>query len=590
MTSTIVAVAAICVLEACCPGLLAADVEASSPPTAATLAPGADGTADLQGLIEAQLASGARKVVIPPGRYRVAPRDHVHLRFHRLEDVEIVMTGVEMTCTETTRAVSISQCKNLRISGLAIDYDPLPFTQARITATGPMKEWMEFEILDGYPENKLEERIAIFDGATGELKVSGRYGDCRSFEKIGDRTYRVRRGPNSRHDSQAVSEAVGDILVTNNSFAPGGPIPHAVVCESSRDVSLEDMTVYAANCFCFKEQDCDRTTYLRCRLDRRAPEDDPVKRGWRRLRSANADAFHSTAATRGPQVISCHASHMDDDGVNIHGLYALVVSAEGTTIRLLSHLPKPDLRENEPLELVTYDGVRLPAVTLVGGPEPDGTSSPEIAAFIGRQRMQSGIKKTFSDPDRTVWKITVSEPVRLPLGSVVGPKNRRGSGFVVKDSVFGPNRSRGILIKASEGEISGNTCRDNHGTAIQVSPEWYWLESGNSDDLAISGNVISGCRQTAITIHALAGTGLPAPAGTLNRISVSNNTITTDRLPAIEVSSVKDGAIEGNVVQSTTSGEALRLENNERLEARGNTLDLLHSLRDEERHPNRQPR
>lgn len=571
MTSTVVSVAAICVLAACCPGLPAADIEASSPPATATLAPGADGTVDLQGFILAQLAGGAKQVVVPPGRYPVAPRDRVHLRFHKLEDVEIVMQGVEMTCTETTRAVHISACRNFRLSGLTIDYDPLPFTQARITATGPEKEWLEFEILDGYPENQLKTRIAIFDATTGALKVPSRY-DWQPFERIGARTYRVRRGPGYRFDPNVVSEEAGDFLVTNSTFAPGGQIPHAVVSDDNTAVTIADLTIHSSNAFGFAEHFCDATTYLRCRLEPRPPEHDPVSRQWKRLRSGNADGFHSIGATRGPRIISCHAASMDDDGVNIHGSYAMVASTEGNTIRLLSER-KPDFRQGDPLELMTYDGVRLPDGLLVGEPEPDGTGGPAIAAFFRKQHMIGRIKESLSDPEIKAWKVAVRDPVSLPMGSVIAAKNRSGSGFIVKDSVFGPNRSRGILIKASGGTISGNTCRGNWMTGILVSPEWFWLESGCSDDLVISGNTIIGCRQPAITIHALAGTGKPAPAGALNRITVSNNTITTDRLPAIELSSVKDGAVEGNVVRTTAGGEPIRLENTERVEIRGNTLD-----------------
>jgi hypothetical protein len=57
---------------------------------------------DLQGFIDAKLASGERRIVIPPGRYRVAPRHGAHLRFQDLADVELIADGVEMICTNTS--------------------------------------------------------------------------------------------------------------------------------------------------------------------------------------------------------------------------------------------------------------------------------------------------------------------------------------------------------------------------------------------------------------------------------------------------------------------------------------------------------
>ncbi|WP_289490326.1 hypothetical protein, partial [Klebsiella pneumoniae] len=72
-----------------------------------------------------------------------------------------------------------------------------------------------------------------------------------------------------------------------------------------------------------------------------------MKRESRRMRSGNADAFHSVCAKRGPQIISSKVSYMGDDGVNIRGAYAMVASAEGTTIRLLGK-GKPDFRKDDP--------------------------------------------------------------------------------------------------------------------------------------------------------------------------------------------------------------------------------------------------
>ena len=89
---------------------------------------------DLQGFIDQEIRAGAKRIVVPPGQYRVAPRDRQHLLLRELKDIRIVADGVEMICTETTRAITISHCTNLTLRGLKIDYDPLPYSQGRITA------------------------------------------------------------------------------------------------------------------------------------------------------------------------------------------------------------------------------------------------------------------------------------------------------------------------------------------------------------------------------------------------------------------------------------------------------------------------
>ena len=55
-----------------------------------------------------QLDAGQHRIVIPPGRYRVMPHDRQHLVLQDLTDVQIVADGVEMICTETTRALTVS--------------------------------------------------------------------------------------------------------------------------------------------------------------------------------------------------------------------------------------------------------------------------------------------------------------------------------------------------------------------------------------------------------------------------------------------------------------------------------------------------
>ena len=84
---------------------------------------------DLQKFVDGAVQAGQKKIVVPPGRYRVTPHDRQHLVLANLHDIEIVADGVEMICTQTTRAVSIANCSNLTLRGLSVDYDPLPYTQ-----------------------------------------------------------------------------------------------------------------------------------------------------------------------------------------------------------------------------------------------------------------------------------------------------------------------------------------------------------------------------------------------------------------------------------------------------------------------------
>ena len=497
---------------------------------------------DLQGFIDQALAAGQKRIVVPPGRYRVKPQQQCHLRLRDLQDVEIHAKDVEMVCTETTLALAIDNCRNLTFRGLTIDYDPLPFTQGRIVAMAPDKSWLEFEIIDGYPEN-LEMRIEIFDRKTELLKVETRY-DWGPFQSQGNHRYRVARGAGHRYDPKKDLEEVGDILVANSSYAPGGQAGHAIVTANSTNVVLEDIRIYASNCFSYLEYDCDGTTYRRCSIDRRPLTEDLRPRGLRRLRSSDADAFHSKHAIRGPQIIGCTAKYQGDDCVNICGEYYMIMASDQNKIRVLSR-NKYNLAVGDSVELVSYTGARLADAKILAI-EADGKVNPDEQAFLKAQNMNQGTKEGLARPDTEAWSITLDRTVDLPMGSVVASTRHTGNGFLVKDCDFGFNRSRGILIKGSNGQVVGNRLTGCWMASVLVAPEWWWLESGSSSDVVIADNRIADCRAPAVDVSALGGNGSVAPSGAHRNIVIRHNTILDSPLPNIHVTSTEKLAIIGN--------------------------------------------
>jgi hypothetical protein len=508
---------------------------------------------DLRKIIDDGLKSGVSKIVIPPGVYRVKPQNGHHLYFKDLKNVEIIAKDVEMVCTETIRAITFENCEKVVLRGMTVDYDPLPFTQGRITAMAPDKRWLDFEIFDGYPEN-LEARVEIFDQKTETLKRG--VIDCaeKPFESLGQRRYRLLKPENYQYNPDADKEEVGDILVTNSNYSPGGQNAHAIVSSGCKNLVLEDIRLYASNCFSYLEYNCDGTQYIRCSINRRPLETDLKPRAIRRLRSSNADAFHSKHAVRGPQIIGCTAKWQGDDCVNICGEYYMIMGSHKNAVRILA-TRDINLKVGDPVELVSYTGERLPDAKVVAI-APDGTVSAEESEFLLKQRMNEQNKQTMSNPETKALSITLDREVNLPMGSVIGSMNHMGNGFLVQDCDFGMNRSRGILIKSSNGKIIGNRTTGNWGHGIQIAPEWWWLESGSSNDVEIRDNIIKDCRDIAIIIEARAGNGQRAPAGAHNRITLTNNSITDSPLPNVVVTSTKGLTITGN---TCVPGNAVKL-------------------------------
>jgi hypothetical protein len=523
----------------------AAEQPAAQGPRAAS-APRTPRDFDLQAFINGQLQAGKRSVIVPPGCYRVKPKHGRHLFFRELADVEVIADGVEMICTETTRAMVFENCRNVHVKGITIDYQPLAFTEARITALPPDKSWAEFEIIPGYPEDTFEQRIEIFDPATGELRRTDA-GWVKTFQALGPHRYRIAKQPSYRYRPQWDTEQVGDILVTTNHF-PATAGGHAIESSGCAGLKLEDVTLYASPSFGFVEHACDGSTYLRCKIDRRPAADDLVQRGFPRMRSLAADAFHSVQAQQGPAILECTARFQGDDCVNIHGSYHFVMASGGRKLRVVA-AGRMTIQPGDPVEFLPFDGPRPPDAVAVKV-EPDAPLSDAEKAFFQKVSLYPPNKQRLLGGQAQAFQVTLDHQATLPMGSAICSGNRSGNGFIVKGCDFGYNRSRGILIKASRGQVVDNKITHGWMAAVLVAPEYWWSESSSSSDVVIAGNVITGCRRAAIEIIAPGGNGRPLPAGAHRNISILRNTITASAWPNIFVTSTTGLVIKDNRLTS----------------------------------------
>jgi hypothetical protein len=511
---------------------------------AANSSPARGADFDIQGFIDRQIQDGKTNIVVPPGSYRVVPRDREHLVLRHLRNIQIIADGVEMICTETTVALNINHCTNVTVRGLVIDYDPLPFTQGRITGFAAGKKSAEVELFDGYPAAGTARnfKYEIFRPDTRTLRCSDRY--VKDIEVVDSRHLRI----NTPGESSDSPEQVGDLIVIGSESAPHGGAAHAVVCDHNVNVRLEKIDLFASNCFGFIEDKCDGSTYYRCRIDRRPAADDLVKRAEPRLRSLDADAFHSNGAVRGPAYIECVAKFMGDDCINIHGRYELVVASAGEVLRVVEP-GGMSLAAGDTVEFLPFAGER-PSDAVVKNIELDTPSTDEEETFIQKLDLVPETKESLVTGRAKCYRVTLDRAVALPRGSLVAAANHLGNGFLVKGCDFGFNRSRGILIKASHGQVIDNTITQSWMAAVLVSPEFYWLEAGSSSDVKISGNKITGCRQPAIEVAAPGGNGKPLPSGAHRDIFISGNVISESVTPNIHVTSTTGLAIRGNQLSS----------------------------------------
>lgn len=516
---------------------------ASPPPEAVSQAPAApESGGDLREILAQALAAGTPEVVIPPGRYRVTPKNREHLALRGLRDRVIVADGVELICTETTRALTIENCHNVTLRGLVIDYDPLPYTQARILEVAPDKSEMTGRVIEGYPDARAGSRgsLEIFDPATGRLRGRFTYFDTRC-EAGADGAVRLIK---ARVQPGVAVEQPGDIAVFKASHAPGGEMPHAIMATDSTGLVFDKVTLYASPVFGFFENGCDGSRYLDCKVARRPAESDLATRGHPRLRSLNADAYHSKNARIGPAYERCEAHFMGDDAIAINGDFHFVTKGEGAVWRVLAK-HKMTMQPGDEAQIFSFDGRRLDNRKIVSV-TPDGRVTEDERALIERQSMNETLRRTAM---ADAYLVELDAAVSVPPGTLICSADRIGNGFSVRDCRLGDNRSRGILVKAGRGEISGNVIEGAVMTAILISPEYWWLEAGLADDLSITNNRITGGRGMGIAVVAEGGDHSLAPAGAFRGIRVSGNTVKGGASPGLLLTSIRGLTEENNTIE-----------------------------------------
>lgn len=502
---------------------------------------------DLQGFIDQKINQGETNIVIPPGRYRVSANgQNHHLHFNNLNNITVVADGVEMICTETVQAIQINNCTNFRLQGISVDYDPLPFTQGRIVEMSADKRILTADFIDGYSTTVRGDKLEIYDSITGELSTTTYYGV--TFETDIENRKIVLTKPSNYQLSNS-HEKTGDIVVLGSQNTRH--IPHGIVPQGCTDLVLEDVRLYSGTTFGFFETNCSNSTYINCKVDRRPLSSEIVERGVRRMRSINADGFHSKHATIGPKYIGCLARYNGDDGIAINGDYHVITASIGNKLIVVGKAGNtPNLTVGDKAELVSYSGERIKDATITeiaAGP----SLSSEEKQFLQNQTFYGGAANTYKASN--VYIITIDRSVDLPMGSLIASSNRIGNGFEVKDCTMGPNRSRGIIIKASDGIITGNKLVGNRGHAIKLAPEYVWLEAGSGSNITVSDNEISECHSAAIAVYADGGNGATAPAGAHKNINITGNIISGSTNPAIALTSIRGLVLENNTIVATNN-------------------------------------
>lgn len=502
--------------------------------------------------VRAAIARGEKSIKVPKGKYYLTPAADAktYLELSGLTGVTIDFSGAELVGAVKTAMIFMSGCTNVTLKNVVIDYSSLPFTQAVIEKADKDGNW-DVRVIPGYPcPNEAELKrdadfwpLQVYDAKTLELKNPMRFQDGVAIARTGPDTYRVTGGKNRKGD-------VGDIAVWSVKEVVRPIRRAAVTSDSCKGCTFENVVVYSTPHGCgFWETSADGNRYVGCALMRRPPETDLFPRGLKRLRSGNHDAFNSRESYKGPTLEKCTFQYHCDDCVNISGRYAFVTAQKGRKLRVVPYVGKIMIEPGDTCELTTFEGKCLPDAKVVSVRDM-GESKPAERKLLESYKLWPGIAQSAT----RAFVVELDSDRELPQGSAIISNRRMGNGFTIRNCTMGHNRARGLLIKASDGLIEGNVIEGSDGHAIQIAPEYSWMEGGCGKNVVVRDNVMRG-NGGGIHVAGQTGARKPMPVDSHRNITITGNRI-SGSAPGISVVGCTGLDVRGNKVELPAGAKA----------------------------------
>lgn len=522
----------------------------------------ANSISDIKSYIQNKVNAGEKNIVIPQGTYTFNLQDYKPLTIHNRADITIDGSGSHFICNQNTRVIDLKYSHNITLKNFSIDFDPLPFTQGEIVAVGEdHTKWFDVKIHGGYDIDRIAlNNTEFFDEKTLELKKNASamyqaYVDSNIEINYAARTVRIRKNSTCPDYYQETPE---NLVVFNNKKEEKA-LSHTIYTESNTDCTFLNITLYSSNGFGFYEFGSSNSIYDNCQIKRKT---DDTKVAFPRLRSGNSDGIDCRGSLVGPTIRNCTIMHNSDDCIAISGRFYIVIQEANKKLAIASYMPM-DITAGDSLRIVGKDGTLRynKVVSITKSSSSNFNSEVYSSALHAFDQITTNIYNQFYGKD--VYEITLAENSNAQTGEVVYVKEKSCSGFSITNNKVGFNRARGALIKASHGEVTGNTFESCQLPGISVAPELYYMESGYSEDLLIANNTIKNCNfgHTRSAWEQAGALNVSAqnvykefskPAGFKN-IRIENNTITGAPRPSVVLTSIDGGYFKNNTVQSDAS-------------------------------------
>lgn len=456
------------------------------------------------------------------------------------------------------RAFTISKCKSLKIKGLTIDYWPLPFTQGTITAKDGLTATVD--IHDGYAgrnegmTNKFRNLAYIIEPDSKSLKADVYPTGELSENWINDRQVSINLTKNKNINNVEKNDR---IVFFYDSYGGSG---HTFYIEGCADLEFSDLTINSSIGRTFLEsKGRGNTLYSNVKV---TYGDIPDGGTEPRLFTSVAAGIRTIGLTNGPRIINSLFEGLGDDGCNIQGDYFLVFETGDNYINIVSKRDQY-FEAGDTIVCVNREGVEVGIAVLQSISEankPSDFNSKRTSYLEGTSYENKN--GTFNN----YYRFNFQGELNARESYYVYNINKVGAGCRIENTTYRNIRARGIIVKAPNSTIINNHIESTTGTGIMIVPEVrYWLESGPSKNLLISGNYVantnrrpeikSGTQSAGIAITCEGEDSddnrIFTPGIIHSHIIVSNNVVENTPGPGLLISSTRHVEIAGNQFKNT---------------------------------------
>ncbi|MCZ7648390.1 MAG: right-handed parallel beta-helix repeat-containing protein [Planctomycetota bacterium] len=498
--------------------------------------------------IEAAREAGAKEFKIPPGHYRLShpdqdTRGRAFFSWNAVQDFTLDGQGATLWMTSLhANCFRLSKCRNVSITNLTIDYDPLPFAQGRVVSIDEEAKRIRFACEPGFEEalrpflkNKGLLRIHAFydDSAKGRVMKAdwtAAHTNDSPVESLGDGLYEtnlvVRYWPPKRSGLE-----VGDAIALCPRY--GGHPFSMHYCDGLR---LEKVTLYAAGLGGLVDSYSGAvggkgSRYAGLELRRRP--------NTRRLVATNADGLMVKHMGEGFSVTNSVFEGAMDDALPIQTWNPRVVKA-------LSETEYVAAQRSGSVPMLVKAGATVAAY------------DDKTLEFLGRAKLEScesyqeeGLAEAEAARKRFAWSPTkfhlfkLDRPLKLaPLAMLIWEECPACRDFKIEDNFFISGWARAITLSGIQGSLRGNTFESTR--RLDIGPQSGWGIGSMPRDIVVEKNrFLDNCWTEAEPENAP-----PIRVLRASNVTIRDNLIESCAYSGIAVRRCENIAISGNTLKN----------------------------------------